>query len=223
MSLSLPPWLPKALGESLLILFAVVLGFLANDMRENRNERRDARVALERVVEEMEANLAELRDVVGYHEGIADAAAGLLADIEAEESPARGALIQRVQPSIPQGIRPPLLRDVAWRYASDRGDLDTICYPLIARIAMVYEVQELGAGSTWRRIAEAFFFNEESFVENDLTGKLSYMNLAFIELYRQELALIGDYESVLPLVRAELAKTSDSPCRDSRQGVIPAS
>jgi hypothetical protein len=208
--------LPKALGESLLILFAVVLGFLANDWRESRNERRDARVALERVVEEMEANVEQLRDVVGYHEGIADAAAGLLAEIEAGESPTRGTLIDRVTASMPQGIRPPLLRDVAWRYASDRGDLDTICYPLIAQVAMVYEVQELGAGSTWRRIAEAFFFNEESFVETELSGKLFYMNLAFIELYRQELGLIGEYENILPLVRAELAKSPDSPCRDSR-------
>lgn len=216
MRLSLPPWLPKALGESLLILFAVVLGFLANDWRESRNERRDARVALERVVEEMEANVEQLRDVVGYHEGIADAAAGLLAEIEAGESPTRGTLIDRVTASMPQGIRPPLLRDVAWRYASDRGDLDTICYPLIAQVAMVYEVQELGAGSTWRRIAEAFFFNEESFVETELSGKLFYMNLAFIELYRQELGLIGEYENILPLVRAELAKSPDSPCRDSR-------
>lgn len=220
MALSLPPvsgrWLLKTVGESLLILFAVVLGFLANDLREARDEGRDAKVALERVIAEMEANVQELRDVVGYHEGIADSAAGLLADIEAGDSPARGPLIERVTASMPQGIRPPLLRDVAWRYASDRGDLDTICYPLVAQMAMVYEIQDLGAGSTWRRIAEAFFFNEESFVETELTGKLFYMNLAFTELYRQELGLIGEYEQILPLVRAELANSSDSPCRESR-------
>ena len=108
-------------------------------------------------------------------------------------------------PSLPQGISPPILSDVAWTYAGQTGALDPLDFDLMADVARLYSVQELGTATTWQMIAETFFFNEESFEEHDITGKLSFMRLAFVELVAQERSLIANYQSVLPRVRDRIA------------------
>lgn len=198
--LGLPSWVGRALIEGTLIVFAVVLGFVVNEWRENRDERRAATIALERIAEEMEDNLEILRDVVAYHEEIAASLQELRGQVDAGEAPSTGVFIERTMPSMQQGIRPPLFNDVAWDYAAERGVLDSLDYELVAEVALVYRIQDLGAGTTWRMIAQAFFFNEESFETHELSGKLTFMALAFNELASQERSLIYTYERVLPMV-----------------------
>ena len=56
----LPSWLPRAAFEAVLIVFAVVLGFLVNEWRADREADATAQLAVSRIVEEMRDNLEAL-------------------------------------------------------------------------------------------------------------------------------------------------------------------
>jgi len=205
MKLYMPSWLPRAALEAVLIVFAVVLGFIVNEWREARHEDQAAQLALERIVEELDTNLQALEQAAEYHATIAEALGELEEQVRSGNLPSRGGLLETVMPSLPQGISPPILSDVAWTYAGQTGALDQLDFDLMADVARLYSVQELGTETTWQMIAETFFFNEESFEEHDITGKLSFMRLAFVELVAQERSLIANYQSVLPRVRDRIA------------------
>ncbi|WP_300528731.1 hypothetical protein [Maricaulis sp.] len=201
MGFALPHWLPRAALEATLIVFAVVLGFLVNEWREDRDSAVEAELALSRIVVELEANLATLETAQAYHEQIGENLAGLEQQLASGELPSEGRLLDIAMSSMPQGISPPILSDVAWTYAGQTGALDQLDFELMAEVARLYSVQELGAETTWQMIAETFFFNEESFELRDVTAKVTFMRLAFVELAAQEDSLIHAYRTVLPQVR----------------------
>ncbi len=202
--LAFPAWLGRAVFEAVLIVFAVMLGFLATEWREERRAEANAQAALERIVEEMEANLAELERVVGYHGEVRASLGGLAEQVANGEADAEGNLIARITPVLPRGVQPPLVSDVAWEIASQRGELNRIDFDLVSDIAGVYNIQELGVSSTWRMLVETSFFNEDSFVDRDITSSLYFLSTGFRELEMQEQNLIRQYEAIIPRVREQV-------------------
>jgi hypothetical protein len=201
MGIALPHWLPRAALEATLIVFAVVLGFLVNEWREDRDSAAVAELALSRIVVELESNLAVLETAQAYHAQIAENLAVLEQELASGERPSEGRLLDISMPAMPQGISPPILSDVAWTYAGQTGALDQLDFELMPEVARLYSIQELGAEATWQMIVETFFFNEESFEVRDVTAKVNFMHLAFVELATQEDSLIRSYQAVLPQVR----------------------
>lgn len=199
--LAVPAWFGRALFEAVLIVFAVMLGFLATEWREQNRAEANAYAALDRIVEEMEANLAELERVVEYHGAVRESLFGLIAEIEAGDAPANGNLIARITPELPQGVSPPLVSEIAWTIASERGELNQIEFDLVSDIAGIYNVQSLGVNSTWRMLIETSFFNESSFTDRELAAPLQFLALGFRELEMQEEALIRQYRELIPRVR----------------------
>ncbi|HAQ33845.1 MAG: hypothetical protein CMF74_14965 [Maricaulis sp.] len=197
-------WLGRAAIEALLIVFAVVLGFLVNEWRENVADRHAANTALERIIEEMDANAGALRQVVGYHEEVAGRLGEAIARIERGEAPEEGVLFDVLPAIIDRGIQEPRLTSVAWDYAQARGDLDPVEYGLIADIALIYNAQAGGADSTWRSIADTFFGTVDSLESRPLIPRLRLMQFAFHELAAQERYLIGLYDRQIEDVREAL-------------------
>ncbi|MEN0653582.1 MULTISPECIES: hypothetical protein [Hyphobacterium] len=197
-------WLGRAAIEAILIVFAVVLGFIVNEWREDVADRRAANSALVRIAEEMEANANALRQVVGYHETVAERVGEAIARIERGEVPEDGVLFDVLPSILTRGIQEPRLTSVAWDYASARGDLDPVEYTLIADIALIYVAQQGGADATWRAIADTFFGSVESLETQPLIPRLRLMQFAFTELAAQERYLIGLYDRQIEDVRAAL-------------------
>ena len=197
-------WLGRAAIEAVLIVFAVVLGFIVNEWREDVSDRRAADTALERIIEEMDANAGALRQVVGYHEEVAGRLGEAIARIERGEASEDGVLFDVLPAIINRGIQEPRLTSVAWDYARARGDLDPVEYGLIADIALIYNAQEGGANTTWRSIADTFFGSVDSLEPQPLIPRLRLMQFAFGELAAQERYLIGLYDRQIEDVREAL-------------------
>lgn len=199
--LSFPSWLARAVFEGVLIVFAVMLGFLATEWREQRRLEADAYAALDRIVEELESNLAELERVVDYHGEVKEALLEHHNSIADGSAETRGNLMAIVTPLLPRGVQPPLVSEIAWTIASERGELNVIDFDLVSDIAGIYNIQELGVNSTWRMMIQTTFFNETSFTERELAPSLQFLGLGFRELEMQERALIRQYRALIPRVR----------------------
>jgi len=196
-SFSLPSWFGRALVEGVLIVFAVVLGFIANEWREDVADRRAADAAMGRVVAEIEANIAALEDVVGYHEAVVERIGAQLAAIEAGAAPADGVLFDAVIAVMDRGVNAPGLSSFAWEHAQQHGRLDTLPYERVAAVARVYEMQGNGVSATWRQIVELLFAGPEIMRAEDLRPSLRFTQIGFAELASQERFLISQYERLL--------------------------
>jgi hypothetical protein len=203
--ISLAPWLARAILEATLIVFAVVLGFIANEWRGDVEAREQAQVALTRIADEMQANVDELEPARDYHRTVADSLRETVAQMDSGEMSTQGVLLDTMMTSITRGVSPPGLSDIAWEYATSRGELDVVPYETIADIAQVYSWQEAGVETTWRTIAEIFFRSADSLRERDIRADLLFMALAFDELASQEDYLVYLSREAILVVRAAAA------------------
>lgn len=200
--MAIPGWMARAVFEALLIVFAVVLGFVVNEWRETVDAERRVDAALVRIAEEMAANRDDLQRVVSYHEQISAGLAEAAQAIRDGEGETHGRLFATLGPIMPQGIQEPRLSHLVWTQASGQDVLANAEFGLIARIAGVYSMQENGVEATWRSIANTFFANADSYRVQELEPNLTFMSSAFGELASQERYLINAYEAAIPVIVA---------------------
>ncbi|WP_417487407.1 hypothetical protein [Maricaulis sp.] len=194
---SLPSWFGRAVVEGTLIVFAVVLGFLVNEWREDVADRRAAEAAMGRVVAEIEANIEALEDVVAYHEEVVERIGARLAEIEASPELAEGVLFDEFPRVLPRGVNAPGLSRFAWEHAQQHGRLNVLPYERVSEVARIYEMQAYGVESTWRQIVELMFSGPQIMSPQDLVPSLRFTQIGFTELASQERFLIGQYRRLL--------------------------
>ncbi|WP_300544338.1 hypothetical protein [Maricaulis sp.] len=199
---SLKSWLARAVIEGALIVFAVVLGFVVNEWREDVSDRRAAEAAMNRVVAEIETNIAQLEAVVDYHEAVVERIDERLAEIEAAGEPVRGIPFDEYPELLPRGVNAPGLSDFAWAHAQEHGRLDVLPYDLVAATARTYGMQASGVEATWRQIVELLFAGPQVMREQDVEASLRFTQIGFTELASQERFLIDQYRRVLEALRA---------------------
>lgn len=184
-------WIARAAIEAVLIVFAVVLGFVVNEWRAEVRAEREAAVALERIEREMANNAAILETVIPYHEGVIERIGVAVAAIESGEAPERGVFLMLIPEILPRGMQEPRLSRIAWDYAEQRGEMDPLDYALVSDLAYIYSTQDSGVESTWRAIVEQFFGRIEGVTEGELRPRLILMQFAFQELVAQERFLLS--------------------------------
>ncbi|MEA1943520.1 MAG: hypothetical protein U9P68_14850 [Pseudomonadota bacterium] len=194
-------WLGRAVIEGALIVFAVVLGFIVNEWREDVSDRHAAEAAMTRVVAEIEANIAQLEAVVDYHEAVVERIDERLAEIEATGEAVLGIPFDEYPELLPRGVNAPGLSDFAWAHAQEHGRLDVLPYDLVAATAQAYRMQASGVESTWRQIVELLFAGPQVMREQDIEASLRFTQIGFTELASQERFLIRNYRRVLEELR----------------------
>lgn len=180
----------KAVFEASMVLLAVLLAFLVTEWREDNRAEARANMAIERIVLELESNIAQLQVVAPYHGETGQLLADHAASIEAGDLPARGRFIEDAVDVMPRGLFPPQLTRTAWDYAVNSGVLDPVDYDVVADLAAAYSLQESGVNSTWRQMASTMFLNEENMAEGELSPRFQLLGLMFRELASQENFLI---------------------------------
>ena len=200
---SLSPWFGRALVEGTLIVFAVVLGFIVNEWREDVADRRAAHEAMGRVVAEIESNIRQLESVVVYHEDVVQLISERIAELEAVDEPVMGTIFGEMDRVMPRGINAPGLSSFAWNHAQQHGQLDSLPYEVVAETARIYVMQANGVDSTWRQIVDLLFDGPEVMVEKDLKPPLEFTQIGFAELAAQERYLIRQLEHLLERLREE--------------------
>tara|TARA_R110002124_G_C8787779_1_gene501325 strand:- start:116 stop:751 length:636 start_codon:yes stop_codon:yes gene_type:complete len=199
----LPSWFSRAVVEAALIVFAVVLGFIVNEWREDVADRRAAEIAMGRVVAEMESNIARLDAVAGYHEAVVERIQVRLAEIEAAPMTGRSALFDELPQIMPRGINAPGLTRFAWEHAQQHGHLDVLPYENVSEVARVYTLQESGVEATWRQIVDLVFSGPQVMREEEIAPSLRFTLIGFQELASQERFLIDQYRTVVDERRAD--------------------
>jgi len=199
---SVQAWLGRAVIEAALIVFAVVLGFVVNEWREDVSDRRAAEAAMTRVVAEIETNIAQLEAVVDYHEAVVERIDERLAEVEAVGEAVRGIPFDEYPELLPRGVNAPGLSDFAWAHAQEHGRLDVLPYDLVAATARAYGMQASGVEATWRQIVELLFAGPQVMREQDIEASLRFTQIGFTELASQERFLIRNYRQVLEELRA---------------------
>ena len=179
-------WVYRGALEGALIVFAVILGFLVTEWREDRRAEAKARVAIERIVLELDANIRQLEQVAPYHRDTSQAIGRHIGLIQSGEVSERGRFIEEAMAIMPRGLAPPLLNRTAWDYAVTSGVLDPVEYDVVADVASVYALQERGVDSTWREMASTMFLNQENMMERELAPRFQLLSLMFQELALQE-------------------------------------
>lgn len=179
-------WLYKAAFEAALIVFAVMLGFLVTEWREDAREREQAEAAIARIAQELDSNIAQLEAVIPYHRERLTTVEAYIAEIEAGERPAEGIFFSEFIQVANQGLYPPQLNRSAWDYAVARGVLDPVDFDVVEGIAAVYSIQETGVNNTWQLMASTILINEEAMTERALTPRMRLLGLSFQELGSQE-------------------------------------
>ncbi|WP_323762988.1 hypothetical protein [Maricaulis sp.] len=198
---SLPSWFGRAFVEGTLIVFAVVLGFIVNEWREDVADRRAAEAAMGRVVAEIEANIEALEAVVDYHEEVVERIGARLAEIESSPELAEGVVFDDLMMLMFRGVNPPGLSRFAWEHAQQHGRLDVLPYERVAAVARVYDMQAYGVESTWRQIVELLFAGPQVMHAQPLLPSLRFTQIGFTELASQERFLISYYRRVLDDLR----------------------
>ena len=198
---SLPSWFGRAVVEAALIVFAVVLGFIVNEWREDVADRHAAEAAMDRVVTEIETNIARLEAVVDYHEAVVERIDARLAELAEAPEPAVGVFFDEFPTILPRGVNAPGLSDFAWTHAQEHGRLNVLPYAVVSDTARVYAMQADGVQSTWRQIVELLFSGPQLMRAQDIEPSLRFTQLGFTELAAQERFLIEQYRGVLERLR----------------------
>lgn len=119
--------LSKALFESALIVFSILLALAINEWKENRDHERLARQALENFEREIQENSSRVERGIPYHSHL----------LEAFKK-------SRSVSEIPgwQGIDAPILQDTAWQTALATNALGQIRYDTVSALSRVYTSQK---------------------------------------------------------------------------------
>jgi hypothetical protein len=122
----------RALFESALIVFSVLLALAVNEWADQRRQASHARVALAAIVSEVQANRASLVAASAFHRKIQ----GILEQFQAagrepDEQTATGGLFQ-----------PARLVTTAWQSARDSGATSQLPYPLVLELSRLYQSKD---------------------------------------------------------------------------------
>lgn len=134
----MPPWLPRALFESALIVVSVLVALAVDEWSENRSRAERAELALAGIRAELEENRRAVEAVRARH----------LALVDSLTAYAEGTPPERIYMG---GIfNPASPLSTAWESARETGALADIPYPLVLELSRVYDQQ-----GRYRALAEA--------------------------------------------------------------------
>lgn len=122
--------------EVISIMFAVIIGFIVNEWRENTNNKSNAELAIKRIKIEMEQNYEQLQSKQNYYNNMIDVLDSLI-------SISGNSKISSAE-SIPgwKGINPPMLTFSSYKTASSIGIFSFIDFTTADHISKVYLIQD---------------------------------------------------------------------------------
>lgn len=188
-------WVGRTLFESALIVIGIILGFIANEWREDLQLRSKADDALDRIIQELELNREAVARILPYHERVASELRALLA--APPQKPFVNTFLEDVAT---QGIGDLVLLDTAWQTASSRDSLSPFDFYAVQQLADIYGMAEGGANFTQLKIIE--FFADAGMYAPDSDGVyLQRQVFAYETLVLQERALLERYDYILATLK----------------------
>ena len=185
------------LFEVALIAVGVFLALWANNWREDREHRAQAKAALRNFAAEMEANRQATQRNRAYHETFARE----LREFLASKEPANE---DRLNKSVHfEGMRPVIFEHAAWDLALATQALSYLDPDLAFDISKVYTGQ-----NAFQKLEDSFLaaaFTPASLSSDNVKGMATAMELYLIDVNQQEPAILQLYDKVIPEVNSALS------------------
>ena len=124
--------------EVFLIVTGVLLGLAANEWRENRGAKNQARVSLDYILLEIRNNQTEVDSIIAYHTQIRDSLRKMSNEILLSQ---KEFTIFDLGEALPNGFQVPLLQSNAWELANQIGSLNHIDYKIAESLSKLYSLQ----------------------------------------------------------------------------------
>jgi hypothetical protein len=181
------------LFEVVLIAVGVFLALWANNWREDREHRAQARAALRNFASEMEANRQAIQNNRAYHETFARE----LREFLASKEPASE---DRLNKSVHfEGMRPVIFEHTAWDLALATQALSYLDPDLAFDISKVYTRQ-----NAFQKLEDSFLaaaFTPASLSSDNVKGMATAMELYLIDVNQQEPTILQLYDKVIPEIK----------------------
>ena len=185
----------KLVIESLLIVFSVLLALFLNEYLNTRKAQKVKENALARVVSELEANQATVKEWAPYHnEVLGNIKKALRNDsIKNTLKTPQGVEFWNLMPN---GVVQQLIDDAAWQALKSSSAFSDLSFDTVLSLSKVYKLEKVGVESTIKSILE-IINARESLHEENLQDTLVLLGKGFNELVAQELFLLDQYEKTL--------------------------
>lgn len=186
-----PPWMPRVLFESALIVFSVLLALVLNEWRESRAEKERVEQALGAIRAELRENRRLVDEAREYH-------ARLAASFDA--SARRGAERPDLSAAERGLLHPARVLRTAWESAQSTGASSAIPYDTVLRLSSVYVRQEEYEALS-RTVGEAIY---DRILQDGLDAVVqTYPRFVVIqkEFVGREASLLQEYDEALEALR----------------------
>jgi len=183
-------------GETILIVFSVLLAFILNEYRENYQQQRLLQLNLREISEEIEANLTILNNALPYHKEILKNIHDFLKDDSSLELNDH-LLIYSIAP---KGFFQNPLSSTAW-YVFTANDLTTdLKFETTYQLSEAYHAQEHFVERNIQQILE-LLTSREAIDKNQIHTTLLMLDIHFKALIKREEQLIIHYQNALIQIR----------------------
>lgn len=186
----------RILGESLLIIFSIMLALLGNEWRTQRKLEKQKEKYMALIVQEIENNLASLDGVYEYHQQKYELITNYLSEDTLRTRYTGRTAASFMFEIFDRGLNPPTLQSTAWEAAQMTNAVSLISDEEVYKLSVLYKLQETGVDSTWKGIVQVLF-SLESYDPESTEKILTVIRFAMNELYTQEVYLRGEYEKAL--------------------------
>ncbi len=205
------------LGESLLIIFSILLALSGNEWRERYNEGQALKSSVSDLSIEIRDNLALLEGIPDYHRMIAHS---LRQSIEAMEENGDSASKMPIELLMAQeNLRPTMLgfstslQSGSWQMAKDRGIVERLDYDTAKLLFVTYDQQLSSVNEQMFELADRFT-EPEMYSRRDQEAILAALSATFMELASREENLIYLLEKNLERLQQQYPKATKASAMD---------
>ena len=185
-----PRWLPRALFETALIVFSVLLALVLNEWRDNRRQAVRSQVAVEAIVAELRSNRGAAERAMNFHRSIHKMLEGVAA--KGELPP-----LEVVTGGL---FNPANVVETAWMSARDTAALGEWPYELVLQVSRVYERQASYGNLARQIVADVYMDLRRRGVEVVLREGYDGFILLTQDFAGREEVLIRQYDTALAAI-----------------------
>lgn len=185
--------------EVFLILLAVLLGMIVNEMRVSHNERQRTKTILCYMISEINDNSKRVSEMIPYHKTMKDSLGKL-----SETSLANKNQIftyDDLFKAMPKGFRVPLIESTGWECLNSSGVINNLDLDLSIELSKIYNLQ-LFLHSKLEKIGENLYIASNSNL-NETNNLILAFSFLVCDILIQEERLIESYSNVIEKLTKE--------------------
>ena len=190
------------MGEGMLIVFSVLFALLINKVYDDYLTRQRKKEAVESITKELYRNQAIIKSWKAQHVEIRNTITSIVSGnsdslkTELKKYPYLNLGVITDHKSLMDAF----LTDTAWESTKSANLLSELEFPIVEKLTLIYEMQNVLMDRTMNKILE-YYFDTQSHDMNNLDQILIQFQLRFWELTGQESLLEEQYVEAIEMIK----------------------